>query len=275
VVASEIHYPATIVELLELMRKNPGLLIYAGGTEILGERGGRFLELPPVVALIDGIHELKQVNLTERWVDIGAALTFSELLELKERALPDLFVQIIRGIGTPAIRNLATLGGNLATRRRFMDTWPVLACLEALVELRDAAGSRWVNVNRLVDGEGRTSFPTGSLLVRVRIPLDTWNITALRKVGTQTWPAGSSAIFSLAARADKGILAAFRIAFGGDVALRFPDLEARIVGRRLPLDPRERRGLSMEYREAAGLVAPGKVRAFGNLVDAALELFGK
>jgi CO/xanthine dehydrogenase FAD-binding subunit len=271
VVASEIHYPSTVVEVLELMRRNPATLIYAGGTEILRERGGRFVALPPVVAVIEALPELRAVTRTERFIDIGAALTMAEILELKEGTLPEAFVETLRGIATPSIRNLATLGGNLATKRRFMDTWAVLACLDALVELRDGAGSRWVNVNRLIDSEASPSFPAGSLMIRVRLPLEPWSLGVIRKTGNRSWPALDSGIFALLMRIDKGIVASFRMAWAGEKAFRFPDLEGKIVGKRLPLDRNERASLREDYRAAAEDISPGLAPAFVVLVEAALD----
>ncbi|MEI6877037.1 MAG: FAD binding domain-containing protein, partial [Spirochaetota bacterium] len=235
------------------------------------ERGGRFVELPPIVALIDGLAELRTVNLTERFIDIGAALTLTEMLELKEGTFPMALTETLRGIATPSIRNLATIGGNLATRRRFMDAWAVLACLEALVELRDGAGSRWMNINRLIDAGANPSFPAGSLMTRVRMPIDTWTVSVVRKTGNKHWPALNSGIFVLLAKIDKGIVASFRMVWAGEKALRFPELEKRLLGKRLPLERRERSSLRDEYLEAASVVAPELAKGFCVLVEAALD----
>lgn len=270
--ASEVHYPRSLAELIELIGRNPGVLLYAGGTDVLREQGGRYAELSPVVALIDRIPELRQVSLTERFIEIGAAVTIAEILELKENALPWLFAEALKGIGNPGIRSLATIGGNLASRNRFMDVWSVLACLDALAEIRDGAGPRWVNVNRFADEEGRPCFPAGAVIVKIRIPLEAWEITAFRKVGPKDYPSVETAVFSLAARSEKGILSEFRLAFAGERSLRIRDLEARIVGRRLPLDERERGSIAEEYRAAAGIFAPGLGLQFGVLIDGALGL---
>jgi CO/xanthine dehydrogenase FAD-binding subunit len=175
VLASEIHYPKDIGELLDLMKRHPDALLFAGGTDILREQGGRGVELPPVAICIHELPELRRAGLTERFLEVGAAVTLTEILELGESALPLLLAEAIRGIGNVAIRNLATLGGNIACRTRFMDTWPALACLDTLVELRDSNGASWININRFVDADGLPSFPKGGLITRIRIPLDHWD----------------------------------------------------------------------------------------------------
>jgi CO/xanthine dehydrogenase FAD-binding subunit len=271
VVASEVHYPATVLELLDLLRRDPGLLIFAGGTEILREQGSRYVDLPPVVALVDRLQELRAVTLTERYIDIGAGLTMAEILGLKAGTLPAPFAETVAGIATPSVRNLATLGGNLATRRHFMDTWAVLACLESLIELRDGAGVRWVNVNRLVDSESRPSFPVGSLITRIRVSLEPWTRSIVKKVGNRSWPARDSGLFVVVAREAKGLVSAFRLAYAGEQALRFPEIEGRVVGARLPLGTREQEALLEAYRAVAAAIAPEMAGRFGALVEMALE----
>jgi len=275
VLVSEIHYPRDLLELLDLMRRLPGALLYAGGTEILRQQAGRGVSLPAEVICIYGLPELRKASLSERYLDVGAAVTLAEVLELAGSALPSLLADALRGIGTPALRNLATLGGNLASRDRFMDAWPALACLDALVELRDSGGATWINVNRLRGEDGRPAFPEGGLLTRVRIPLERWDALALRKVGGRDYPGPDTAVFALAARAEKGILAAFRLAFAGQVALRLQEVETRILGRSLPLSEREHRAFSEEYREAAADLPEGLAVQFGALVDGALRLLAR
>lgn len=272
---TEVNRPSSLPALLELLARRPATCLYAGGTDLLRGQAGRALELPAEIAMIGRLPELRQVSLTERFVDLGAALSLAELLELRENALPELLAQALRGVGSPALRNLATLGGNLSSRSRFMDLWPALACLDALAEYRSHSGSRWLNVNRLADEEGRPAPPEGQVLCRVRVPLERWDLCLFKKVGPADYPARASAAFALALRADKGVLSEFRLAFAGEVALRLRDVESRVVGRRLPLPARERSAFARDYQEAARILPPGLARAFASLVEGALELLAR
>lgn len=98
---------------------------------------------------------------------------------------------------------------------------------------------------------------------------------ALRKVGPREYPARQTAVFAVVARADKGMLADFRLAFAGETALRLREVEGKIVGRRLPLDARQRSALSEEYRAAAEILEPRLRIQFGTLVDGALEILAR
>jgi xanthine dehydrogenase FAD-binding subunit len=275
VLASEVHFPRDLADALDIMRKKPGILIFAGGTELLREQGGRGISLPADLLYVRNLPELRRAGLTERFLEIGAAVTLSETLELGEAALPPLLSEAVRGIGSPALRNLGTLGGNIATTGRFMDAWPALACLDALVELRDQGGSTWMNVNRLVGDGGRPAFPEGGLLTRIRVPIERWDAYVLRKVGLRDYPAPDTAVFAFAAREEKGILVEMRIAFAGESALRSKSLEASVIGRSLPLSPHEAASIAEGYRSLARSLPEGLALQFGALVDGALGLLSR
>jgi CO/xanthine dehydrogenase FAD-binding subunit len=275
VLVSDVHFPKDLTEALDILRKRPGTLVYAGGTDILREQASRGLELPAELIYVRDLPELRRAGLTERFLEIGAAVTLSEILELGEAALPPLLAEAIRGVASPTIRNLATIGGNLASRSRFMDSWPALACLDALIELRDQGGATWMNVNRLVGADGRPAFPEGALLTRVRVPIERWDAWLLRKVGLSDYPAPETAVFAFSARAEKGILVEVRIAFAGESALRSQALESSLIGRSLPLSPRESSSIASEYRGLASEFGDNLSLQFGALVDGALGLLSR
>jgi CO/xanthine dehydrogenase FAD-binding subunit len=273
--SSDVHFPKDLAEALAILHSQPGMLIFAGGTDILREQGGRGISLPEDVLCVRDLPELRRAGLTERFLEIGAAVTVSELLELGSAALPSLLSEAASGIGSSAIRNLATVGGNVACRSRFMDLWPALACLEALVELRDQGGSTWMNVNRFVSEDGRPAFPEGGILTRVRVPIEHWDVYLVRKVGLSDYPAPETALFSFAARAEKGILAELRLAFAGELAIRSQALEASIIGRNLPLSRRECTQFAESYRELASGLSEGLALQFVALVGGAFDLLAR
>jgi CO/xanthine dehydrogenase FAD-binding subunit len=275
VLVSDVHYPKDLAEALDIMRRRPGILVFAGGTDILREQGGRGISLPPDVLYIRDLPELKRAGLTERFLEIGAAVTIAEMLELGDAALPPLLAEAVRGIGSPALRNLATLGGNVACGSRFMDSWPALACLDALVELRDQGGATWINVNRFVGEDGKPSFPEGGLLTRVRVPIERWDACLFRKVGLCDYPAPETSAFAFSAREEKGILAEMRIAFAGERAIRSQALESSVIGRGLPLSPHERNSIAEGYKDLGAGLPEGMALQFGALVDGALGLLSR
>lgn len=272
---SDVHFPKDLPEALDILRRRPGILIFAGGTDILREQGGRGISLPAELLYVRDIPELRRAGLTERFLEIGAAVTISELLELGESALPALLSEAARGVASPAVRNLATLGGNIGCRTRFMDCWPALACLDGLVELRDQGGGTWINVNRLLGEDGRPAVPEGGLITRIRVPIERWDAFALRKVGPRSYPTPETAVFAFAARVEKGILADLRIAFAGELGLRSRALESSIMGRGLPLSAREAASIAEGYRSLATGLPEGLALQFGALIEGALGMLSR
>jgi CO/xanthine dehydrogenase FAD-binding subunit len=275
VLVSDVHFPKDLPEALDILARRPEVLVFAGGTDILREQGGRGISLPAELLSVQDIPELKRTSLTERFLEIGAAVTIAELLELGETAMPPILVEAIRGIATPTVRNLATLAGNISSRRRFMDSWAALACLDGLVELRDREGSTWMNVNRLMGGDGKPLVPEGGLVTRFRVPLERWDAYALRKVGPRDYPSPDTAVFAFTARAEKGILAEVRIAFAGDMAIRSQSLESGMIGRSLPLSARESASIAEGYASLASVLPEGHALQFGALIDGALGMLSR
>lgn len=244
---SEIHVPKDLPSLFALMKRNPEALILAGGTGILMEQGKRTLDFPAIVMAIHEIPELGKLARTERFLEIGSGVTLAELAAYNPGSIHPSLLQAIRGVATIPIRNLATIGGNISSPVRFMDLWPVLACLDSLVELRNSSGNKWININRLVDESGMPFRPAGAIVSRIRIPLERWDVNIMIKLGQKGYPAPETSVFAVTARIGKGIVNDFHLVMAGERCFRSRELESSIVGRRLPLEEDTVELLSAEY----------------------------
>ncbi|MBN1242539.1 MAG: FAD binding domain-containing protein [Spirochaetales bacterium] len=245
---SEVFAPTSLIETLSLIRKHPDALLWAGGTGILRLRVGRRPELPPTIISLEKVPELRAVGRSDRTLDLGATVVLSQLSSLGEGAVPEALAESAAGIGTEALRNLATLGGNILCRERFGDAFPALACLDALAEFRGPSGSRWMAVGRLAGKDRKPLVPPGEILIRVRVPLDPWDLSIVRKIGYPLWPDADSGVFACLARASKGSLYEFRAAMGGPLFLRDRDTESALIGKRLPLQAREIENARQSWR---------------------------
>jgi CO/xanthine dehydrogenase FAD-binding subunit len=98
-------------------------------------------------------------------IRVGAAVTHAEITEsalLRERA--PLLVRACRQIGSPQIRNIATIGGNVVNAAACADTLPVLVCLEARAVVVSPAGVERLPVADLVSGVYQIRLPRGGLI---------------------------------------------------------------------------------------------------------------
>ncbi len=138
----------------------------AGGTDLL-LRLGRDEAWPPGLVDLKALPELQGVERRGGLLRIGAATPLTEIRESAElRAFPALAEAIDR-FAARAIRNRATLGGNLANASPAADTVPPLVIHEAVC-LTDR---RRVPVAELATGPGETILEDGEIIVAVEIPL--------------------------------------------------------------------------------------------------------
>ena len=115
---------------------------------------------------------------------LGAAVTYAELAAPPLAGLVPALAQAARTVGSPQIRNAATIGGNVVTCSPAGDGLPVLAAVDATVELVSADGVRELPIGEFMVGVKQTALRPGELLTAVTVPLlDGWQGYA--KVGVR------------------------------------------------------------------------------------------
>lgn len=141
--------------------------ILAGGTDLFVAMRGEPVDFGRLVD-ISQIPELKQIQKDEDIVRIGAAVTFAEILEsdILRQETPFL-LEAARTIGSPQIRNLASMGGNVANAAACADSLPVLVCLEASASLQGGRTRRDVPIEQLILGPNRTQIQPDELLIQL------------------------------------------------------------------------------------------------------------
>jgi len=117
--AFEYANPSTVSEAVGQLSSRWGEVdVLAGGTDLLTLMK-EYLETPKRVVNIKNIHELGGIQKRGTVLRIGATVTFDELAEDAEirRAFPAL-AEAARGVSSPQIRNMGTVGGDLCQRPR-------------------------------------------------------------------------------------------------------------------------------------------------------------
>jgi carbon-monoxide dehydrogenase medium subunit len=236
------HYlqPGSVEEALAALAHAPGpVAVIAGGTDLLLDlEAGRH---PPVASLVDitAIPELGQIRLEADALWIGAGAPLARIVsDPAVQSGAACLVEACRLIGGPQVRNVATLGGNVAHALPAGDGTIALLALEARALLASAAGRRWVPLPELFAGPGRPAFDRQrELLVGFRLPVGGERIgTAFQRVMR---PMGVAiAILNMAAWVQAGLdgtLQDVRLAIGpaGPRPLRARRTEAALRGRRL------------------------------------------
>jgi CO/xanthine dehydrogenase FAD-binding subunit len=159
--------PLSLDEALASLRAAPGqACLIAGGTDLLLDlHQGRH---PPVDTLIDvtQLPELREVRIDDDTLFIGAAVTHAELLaDSRITSQASCLAEACSLIGGPQVRNVATLGGNVAHALPAADATIALLALGAQAELATASGRRLVPIESLFAGPGKTTFDRAKTIV--------------------------------------------------------------------------------------------------------------
>lgn len=145
----EVLMPESLSDALRTLAKNPDATIIAGGTDLWPRV--RSLELRPAKLLdLSGIsRELSYIKVDGEKVRIGSMTTIAEIEASNELSGPlQVFKEVAKKFGSPQIRNVATIGGNVCAALSSEDYIPLLLALDASVVLRSVYGER---VMRLED----------------------------------------------------------------------------------------------------------------------------
>lgn len=238
------YLPSSLQDLLSLKNEEPTALLYAGGTYILRDQR-KHINLPGTVLSMEKIEELYRIHRTERYLEIGAMVPINTILEMGKYVLPPALGACLRSITPPAVRNLATLVGNLCVPQNRMDSFPLLHIMDSRVEIRSSQHSTWIPMTRFYNPQGGITLEANEVVTRIRIPDEQWNKQVYRKIGSTNAPSANSVSLCGLATVQKSVVADIRFAFGmlGPVIIRSRKLEAEILGRRLPLGERDRETL--------------------------------
>ena len=181
---------------------------------------------------IDRLPELRSLDVRDDVIEIGAALTLSEIergLDGRVPLLDNLFPQFASRL----IRNGATIGGNLGTGSPIGDTPPALLALEADVVLTSLDGDRVVPLADYFTGYRQSVRRPGELIRAVRVPLPLSPITAFHKIAKRRFDDISSVAVGFAIDVQDGVVTKARIGLGGVAAtpIRALATEAALEGR--------------------------------------------
>jgi CO/xanthine dehydrogenase FAD-binding subunit len=226
--------PRTLAEALEARAAHPEAAPIAGGTDqMVAVNFGRLR--PESLLDLSGVGELSSWERRDGTLRLGAGATFARIAsDLGE--FPPL-VQAARTVGSPQIRNRATIGGNLATASPAGDALPVLATYGGEVVLASVRGERRLRWDEFLLGPKRTALAEDELIVGVEWPL-VEGPGSFGKVGTRN--AMVIAIASISLQLDTQARQV-RLALGSvaPTVVRAPDAEA-FAADVLDWDDRER-----------------------------------
>ncbi|CAA7602981.1 CO dehydrogenase flavoprotein C-terminal domain [Acididesulfobacillus acetoxydans] len=202
--------PQTLAKALEA-GEEPGMLYLAGGTDLILKLRRREVQARGLVDL-QAVAELRQIRAGGDWLEIGAMVSFADLLNNDTAAQEARALWLAcSSMGAPQIRNQATLGGNLANCSPAADSLPALLVLQAQVRLLSRSGEVLLPLAEVL---GRTPlWQPGTLLAGFRLPLRA-GVSGFAKLGRRQALAIARLSAAVALREENGRACGVRVAFG-------------------------------------------------------------
>jgi xanthine dehydrogenase small subunit len=239
--------PTELAYAIAFKAYNPDAAIVAGATELGVWRNKRGHE-PATMLRLARIAELNSIESTPQSVSFGANVTWSQVeMALRER-LPQ-FRRIVERFGSPQIRNVATLAGNIANGSPIADSLPLLMVMDAQLEIVGPRGLRTRSINGFYAGYKKMDLRRDELIARVTLPLPAPDERLrLYKVSRRTDLDIATFGAAIRIRMSGERIESAAIAYAGvaPTVVRLPATEASLVGR--PFDEHTFRGAGQRAR---------------------------
>ncbi len=235
----EFAKPSNLRELLDIKKEKKGkCLILAGGTNLYVYLKDR-LFTEGTITEICGIEELKGVVVKDGYVEIGSCEIIASLLESKtlREHLP-MMSEVLQLFANPLVRNMATLGGNIADCSPIADTAPTLLILNAEAVVADYTGMRTIPLDEFFVGPGKTSMKDTEVLVKIRVPIPAKGRGKFSKLGLRKGTSCSVTSVAVWLETEGGKVSDIRIAMGGVAAkpIRVKKTEEAFKGTELSME---------------------------------------
>jgi carbon-monoxide dehydrogenase medium subunit len=164
--------PASMDEAVRILAEHENSArVIAGGTDLVRQLQEKSLVLDYLVSL-ELIPLLDRMRYTEaKGLSIGTLVPIREL-ERSEKFDQGYVAlsQAAQSLGSRAIRNVATIGGNLCNAAPCADTAPPLIGLSAKVTIAGTKGNRALPLEEFFRGPGQTVLGAGDVLVEIQVP---------------------------------------------------------------------------------------------------------
>ena len=189
----KLFIPQSVAELNQVLAAHPKATIWAGGTD-LGLSVTQHLVDHDVIVQLSAIDELKSWSLQDLSQNadakskgdnqvelavassavpslvLGAGMSYNSMLPILEQHFPE-FANLFERIASPQIRNMGTIGGNVANASPIGDLPPILLALDAHIHIRHCAAVDSSDIDSTLDNSNTNHDSNQASCVEEIIPL--------------------------------------------------------------------------------------------------------
>jgi len=167
---TEYFKPTSVEEAVKLLAQyygNKGSFI-AGGTDILVVKDSQIEALIDITDL--GLNYIKSDS---RGIRIGAATTLAdiEVSSVINKSPYHIIAKAAHELGTPQIRNMGTIGGNICSAVPSADSAPALLALDATLSIEGPTRERSMDITDFFQGVRKNALDRNELLIEIQLPI--------------------------------------------------------------------------------------------------------
>lgn len=252
----EVFKPTSLAEALRI-RADKHAIPFAGGTDLMVRfraRDGMAPSFKSPILFVDSLPEFNTIRMFNGGLKIGASLPLSILAGDRGAVnggtgtgatsgvvpdaavlatIPGVLKAAAAEVGAPALRNRATIGGNLANASPAGDSIAALYALSAEIILVSLSGERMIPIEKFILGPGEISLKEDEIIHTIHIPAPLPDWTYWRKVGTRRANALTKISLAAAASIKDGRVESCSFALGavGPRVIRVHEIESLLQSR--------------------------------------------
>ena len=209
--------PKNIKDLKSIIKNNSNFNFLAGGTDLSLTVTKERKEIPFIIDLGE-VKELDFIKVSKNYLEIGAATPLIKFENEIKKYYPD-FYSILKRYGSVQIRNVGTIGGNIATASPIGDSLPILLSLNAEILIESFNQRKVLPINNFFIDYRKTKLKRTEFIRSIKIPLFKKNIFKAFKISKRFDDDISSVCGSFNFEINNNKIKEVYIAYGGMAAI--------------------------------------------------------
>jgi xanthine dehydrogenase small subunit len=172
--------PRTIKELKKVIKKNSNSHFLSGGTDLSLIVTKERKDINNIINLKD-IDELDFIKEKNNNIEVGAATPLIKFEKFILKYYPD-FNSVLKRYGSVQIRNVCTIGGNIATASPIGDTLPILLSLNSEIVIETTKNKKILPLKNFFLSYRKTRLKKGEFIYSIKIPIYKNNVFKAYKI---------------------------------------------------------------------------------------------
>lgn len=245
-----IIIPQDVKDLANARAEHPNSTIVAGSTDVGLWVTKHMHDISPTI-FINHLQELHAIDIDADSITIGACVSYTDMQSIIAEHFPQMKAFWNR-IGGEQVRNMGTVGGNIANGSPIGDTPPALIALGASVTLSTESDQRTLPLKNFFIEYGKQDRSEGDFVEKIHIPFPAPNdMFAVYKISKRRDEDISALCCAIKMNVENGVMKNVAIAFGGmaGTPMHASETEKLLEGKAWSLDTirKAKAGIDLDF----------------------------